>query len=139
MGVKKFFAFLQIFFNIFAKQGARGGERLLQVDDFHIAPVSLQIFGNQAAMAVMRFMLAAQQAGIGDVLFCRVRLDLARLHESEKRPFITRPVAALFLVGVQYLLTRRQLRERCRLPGVWLCYNTRCRAKDVNGGAGRKR
>ena len=44
----------------------RGPARSAQVDDFQIAPVALEVFGHQAAVAAFRRILAAQQAGVGD-------------------------------------------------------------------------
>lgn len=76
--------------------------------DFDSAPFGLQIFGDQAAVAVVGLVFAAEEAPMvhnfaGDVFF-----DFTDMHEREEFPFVLCPVATVFSVGVEHLLRGRE-------------------------------
>ena len=79
---------------------------LNDVDDLQVRPLLSEVLRNQAAVAVMRLLFAAEQATVGDLLPGDVVLDVTKLHQSQKIPLVGGPLALLFLVRVQYLRSR---------------------------------
>lgn len=81
------------------------------VFDGEVAPTFLQIIKNQAAVAVMRRVLAAQEASPRQQRRVNFVLDVALLHEPEKVLFIGVPTAFAFFIGIQHRLGRREQRR----------------------------
>ena len=78
--------------------------------DFDAAPMLRQVFSNQAAVALVGFFFAAKQAGAVNSIPRNIHLNLARLHQFNKLPFVLAPLAFVFLVGVKQILCRRKQR-----------------------------
>ena len=70
---------------------------LSQVLDFNIPPVFPEILGYQTSVAVMGFVLAAQQARIFKGFLLDLVFYFSGGHKIDKGAFISRPTAALFL------------------------------------------
>jgi len=67
------------------------------VFDLGVAPMLFEIFGNQAAVAVVRRFLAAKQTSAFQE-FARSIFDVPGTHRIEKLPLVQWPVAMLRLL-----------------------------------------
>jgi hypothetical protein len=83
-------------------------ESLNEVVDLEVAPALVQIFGDQAAVAVVGFFFAAEEATAGEFGGVDFFFDFAFGHEVEEGAFVDGPVAAVFFVGVEERLRGRE-------------------------------
>jgi hypothetical protein len=70
--------------------------------DFHVRPLLLQVFGYQAAMALLGNFFAAQQAGAIELGLREFIFDAARRDQVQKLAFVCGPKTFVFFVGVQH-------------------------------------
>ena len=75
------------------------------------APTGREILGHEPPVAVLRPVLAAQQARAIEQLPRHGRLDAPRFHKRQKPPFVTLPRPAAAFDALEQLLRRRQLRQ----------------------------
>ena len=73
--------------------------------------MSAEIFGDQASVAVVRFVLTAQQARAFDGCGIDPFFDFAFLHQVQERGFIDIPVALVFFVGIEDVLGGGEQRQ----------------------------
>jgi hypothetical protein len=66
--------------------------------DFNIAPFLLQVFSNQATMAVVRLFLAAEKTACVKHLTCGGVLYVPGAHQSEELVFVQIPIAPLLSI-----------------------------------------
>jgi hypothetical protein len=69
--------------------------------DFDVAPMPVEVFGNQTAVAVFGFVFAAQQAAIDDYIVWDGGLDEAALNRGVEMGFVNVPGYALLSICVQ--------------------------------------
>ena len=81
------------------------------MNDLHIAPMSLEILGDQATVAVFGFVLTAQQASVGDRPSYPHLPNSSLVHECEELALVRIPVVMFIPISVQHLLGGRQLRH----------------------------
>jgi hypothetical protein len=90
---------------------AAGDCQVLQMLDAKAAsPTIVEIFADEGAVAAVRFVLGAEQAGALQRLRLHVLLDLALRHQVEKVPRKGLPVALVGLVGLHDRLGGRKKR-----------------------------
>ena len=88
----------------------------MQVDDFDAAPMPLQVLGEEAAMAAVGGVLAAQQAGVGDYTLRDGGLDEAALDHGLVLRHVLVPGDLLLAVAVQQRVGGRQPGASVRSP-----------------------
>lgn len=71
----------------------------------------LQVLGNEAPMAVMRFFFTTQEATIGDGIAIQGFLDATLSHRVAEPQLVFLPRYSPLLVSIEKVLRRRQLRE----------------------------
>ena len=84
---------------------------LLQVGYLDVAPVFVQVLRDQAAVAVVRFVLAAQEAAFRDDLSRDRFLDAAFAHQLAEADLVGLPVAVALLVVVEDVLRGGEFRD----------------------------
>src|ERR1700683_1631491 len=72
------------------------------------APSVLEVLSDEATVAIIGSVLAAQQATVLDDISGELVLNRPLLHKVQEPTLVERPVAAPFLVLVEHLLSRRQ-------------------------------
>jgi hypothetical protein len=83
---------------------------LAEVVDLNIFPVAAEVFGDEAAVAVVGLLFAAEEAGsVEEFAGCK-GFDGAGLHEVEETALVGGPVALELFVGVQYVLGGGEIR-----------------------------
>ncbi len=82
----------------------------LQMNNIHIAPLLFQILPNQSPVAVVRLVLAAEQAGLVHHRAGYSFLDPPPLHQLEEAVLVPCPIVPMLLVRIENILRRRQLR-----------------------------
>ena len=78
---------------------------MLEMPDVDVAPVLLQIFGDQAAMAMMGFIFTAKETPVAEELFGYCVLNLSVLHQLEEKLRVSGPPYAALLVFVEHFLS----------------------------------
>ena len=81
------------------------------MDDFDITPFPVQVLSNQPAMTAVGFVLAAQQASVGNCPFYSPFPDAPLVHKSEKLAFVGLPVVMFLPLSVQHIFRRCQFRQ----------------------------
>jgi len=76
-------------------------------------PFLVEVFANKLPMTVFRCRFGAKEARAIQHLRTDLFLDSAFSHQCEESSPICAPIALLFLVGLQYLVGRRQQRFMC--------------------------
>ena len=84
-------------------------ELLSEVRNVEAAPMLLQVFRHQSAMAVMRLVFAAEQAALSHDFLRDALFNLPLLHEVEKPLFIGGPVPLQLLVFIEHLPGRGEV------------------------------
>jgi len=84
---------------------------LRDVFNFYITPFFFEIFGDKAAVTIVRFLFAAKQTAIVEQLSRGLVLNVSRPHQVEKLPLVQVPIALLFLIGVENVLRWGQMRK----------------------------
>jgi hypothetical protein len=79
------------------------------MNDFDVAPLFAQIFCDQPTMAM--FWRVSKQASVLKDFSRYFALDFPLTHQFQKLPFIELPVAILFLVAIEHLLSRGKQRQ----------------------------
>lgn len=79
--------------------------------DFKFSPASSEIFRHQSAVAVMRLVLATQQASTLDSFWIDFLFNFPFLHQFQKRGFIDTPVAFVLFVGIEDVLSGCEHRQ----------------------------
>src|SRR5947209_3978910 len=79
--------------------------------DINVAPVLFEILRHQSPVTVVRLILAAEQAALGNRLLRYRFLDAPLLHQVEKAKLVGLPVGTLLPVLVEHLLGGRQCRN----------------------------
>lgn len=83
----------------------------LKMNDFDLAPLVAKIFGDKATMAMFWRIFTTEQTSVPKGLSRYFALDLPLAHQFQKLLFIELPVAALFLVAIEHLLSRGKQRQ----------------------------
>ena len=81
-------------------------ERFLKMMDFEVAPVFGEVFGDEAAVALVGFIFAAEEARVLEEFGLDVFFDGAFGHEVEEVLFVGVPAALFFFVLVKHGLGR---------------------------------
>jgi hypothetical protein len=79
--------------------------------DFYVAPLLLQVFGDQPAVALVRSFLTAEQAGALQLGLRKFILDVAGFHEIQKLDFVFGPDTLLPFVGVEHFFGGSEVRD----------------------------
>jgi hypothetical protein len=80
------------------------------VVDIKVAPAALEVFDDQAAVTLLRLILAAQEAAAGQEGRFDFFLDAAFLHQAEEIALIIFPPAFVLFVGIEQVLRGGQER-----------------------------
>jgi len=88
-----------------------GREDLGEVLDFYAGPLFLEVFGDQAAMAMLGRFLAAEEAGALEFGLREPVFDVAGLYELEKLEFVFGPDSFFLFVGVEHVLAGGEFRD----------------------------
>lgn len=72
------------------------------MDDVDVSPGVAKIFGDEAAMTMVRFVFAAEEAGSLKLLSCEGLLDSAFSHEGGEARCVGIPVVGLLFVFVEH-------------------------------------
>ena len=85
--------------------------RLHQVHDLHAAPLFVEVFGDEAAVAMLGCLFTAEQAGAVEELRRYGLLDAPFHHQQSELLFVQLPIAFLLLEGIENRFGRRELGE----------------------------
>jgi len=77
--------------------------------DLHIAPMFAKMFRDQSAMAVVRFVLAAQQTATIEQFGCNRLFNFPGREQFAKVALVGGPIAIDFLVAIEHFLRRCQV------------------------------
>lgn len=81
--------------------------------DLNVAPVRLEVLRDQSSVAVMGFVLAAEEAPLCDQSGIDFLLDLASAHQIKEFLLIYGPVTLVLLVLVKNVLSSPPTETRC--------------------------
>ena len=76
---------------------------MLELD---ISPLLLEVFGDEPPVALMRFVLAAEQTSLVEMLARELLVNCTLADERVEFALVVIPVDSLFLVSRQYFISR---------------------------------